>query len=198
MSRRPGGVGSLGALGGAWRLFLLLGLQFTSLGLLASMAFPGPVAGIAFVLLATAFPVLLMGLGALRSGSRTRGLGSLAVVLALLFVVLEGSMVTLLILRGRVLEVPWALGLPTAALVQVAGLCLIPLLLVGLAYGLTFPRRGLSAEDLASLRRRFGSGPEEEDDEEPQKEGPEDAGPPARGEAEPGSEAEATSAGEET
>ncbi len=64
----------------------------------------------------------------------------------------------MLLLRGRVLEAPWAAGLPLAAAIQLYGMWLAPLALVALAYALTFESFALRGEDLERLRRRFGGG----------------------------------------
>ncbi len=112
-----------------------------------------PAGDVVFALLAMAFPVALIALGAQRRGS----LGPLLWPLAALALVLEGCIVAMLMLRGQVLAASWFGGLPLAAAVQFYGLFLLPLFIVSLAYAWTFERFGLRQEDLDDLRRRFGS-----------------------------------------
>ncbi len=130
---------------------------------LAFLAFSSPVMLLAFVagtpagdalfaLLAAAFPVALIALGAQRRGS----LGPLRWPLAALVLILEATFVAMLILRGSILTAPWLGGLPLATAVQFYGLFLMPLALVSFAYAWTFERSGLRQEDLDELRRRFG------------------------------------------
>ncbi len=112
-----------------------------------------PAGEVAFALLAVAFPVALIALGAQRRGS----LGPLLWPLAVLLLVLEAAIVAMLALRGGVLTAPWLGGLPLATAIQFYGLFLLPLVLVSFAYAWTFERFGLRQEDLDELRRRFGS-----------------------------------------
>ena len=72
------------------------------------------------------------------------------IVLGLL-VILEGSGLLMLIFRHRVLDGPWFGGLPLSAAVQLYLLFLGPLLLVALAYALTFERFGIRERDLERL-----------------------------------------------
>lgn len=103
-----------------------------------------------FALLATAFPIALIALGASREGR----LGPLGWPLLALLLLLEGCVVALLALRGSVPTAPWFGGLPLATAIQVYGLFLAPLFFVSLLYALTFDRFGLRSEDLEKLRRR--------------------------------------------
>ncbi len=121
----------------------------------------GTVAGeVVFALLAAAFPVALIALGAQRRDSSHLSpsggtLGPLLWPLVALVVVLEGCVIAMLVLRGSVLTAPWFGGLPLAAAVQFYGLFLLPLGLVAFAYAWTFERFSLRQEDLDELRRRF-------------------------------------------
>ncbi|MEE8524476.1 MAG: hypothetical protein V3T72_11135 [Thermoanaerobaculia bacterium] len=117
-----------------------------------------PAGEIVFSLLAVAFPVALIALGA---SGRRRQLGPLVGGLAVLALLLEGFVVVMLVLRGQVLDGPWVGGLPLATAVQVYGLFLTPLLLVSLLYALTFERFGLRRQDLDELRRRYRKEPPE-------------------------------------
>ncbi len=111
-----------------------------------------PAGEVLFVLLAAAFPVALIALGAQRGGS----LGPLLWPLATLLLILEAGFIAMLALRGSVAAAPWLGGLPLATAVQFYGLFLLPLALVSFAYAWTFERFGLRREDLDELRRRFG------------------------------------------
>ena len=66
--------------------------------------------------------------------------------------------------RGQVLQGPWFGGFPVAAAIQVYGLWLGPLLLVTLAYGLTFDLWELREKDLRRFdaRRRSNGGDTEQ------------------------------------
>lgn len=110
--------------------------------------FDSGLAGWVFALLATAFPFVLIVLGACRDGR----LGPLALPLLAVFVLIEGSVVVMLAMRGQVLTAPWVGGLPLTAAVMIYGAFLAPLPLVALAYALTFDRFELRDEDLAKLR----------------------------------------------
>lgn len=131
----------------------LLFLAVASPAVLATFWVAGPVGEIVFALLATAFPVALIALGAARRGR----LGPLRLPLLVLTLILEGSVVAMLAVRGRVLELPWVAGLPLAAAIQLYGMWLAPLALVALAYALTFDGFTLRREDLERLRRSIGS-----------------------------------------
>lgn len=118
--------------------------------LLVCLLVGGRPAEVTFALLAAAFPVALIALGAARGGR----LGRLGPALAALLVLLGGSVVGLLLLRGRLLDGPWLADLPAGIILQLVGLCLAPLVLVALAYALTFDPDGLDPEGLERLRRR--------------------------------------------
>ena len=106
-------------------------------------------AQIIFALLATAFPVALIVLGASQKGR----LGPLGIPLLALLLVQEGSVIAMIVYRDNVLNGPWVGGLPLAAAIQIYVLWLLPLLLVALAYGLTFDSFSLKEDDLAELER---------------------------------------------
>ena len=139
------------------RGILLALLAIVSLAMLGALVLVGEGAGEFFALLAVAFPVLLVALGVRQKrGSEGRTPGSVGTALVALFILLELSAGILLLLRGRVLDGPWIFGLPAAVVVQLVGFWLGPLLLVGLAYALTFDSQGLREEDLNRLRQRWG------------------------------------------
>lgn len=143
--RAPGRASGLGS-----RLPLILAIL--SLLTLVCLLVPGRVSGSLFALLGVAFPAGLIALGASRHGRLDR---RVVLVLVLLLGILEASVAGVLVLSGDGAASAWTLfGLPAATLVQVAGLWLLPLPLVALAYAWTFDRAGVTREDLAALRRR--------------------------------------------
>lgn len=131
---------------------VLLALGPCSGLILVSFFLGEPVGSLLFALLAVAFPVGLIAVGAARDGR----LGPLAWPLGLLLLMLEGAMLGMVVLRGRVLELPWVGGLPLAAAIQLYGMWLAPLALVALAYALTFDRFTLTDEDLRRFREATG------------------------------------------
>jgi len=125
----------------------LLFLGLASPAMLVCSWFEGFAAELSFVVLVMGFPAALIALAVARNGE----LGPLRIPLMALTLMLEVCGVAMLLLRGQVLEGPWFGGFPAGAAVQIYGLWLGPLLLVALAYGLTFKRWELREEDL----RRF-------------------------------------------
>lgn len=132
-------------------------LAFASPAMLLVFVAGTPAGDVLFAVLAVAFPVALIALGAQRHGA----LGPLRWPLAALLLILEVDILVMLALRGSILTSPWLGGLPLAAAVQFYGLFLLPLVLVSFAYAWTFERFGLRQEELDELRRRFG--PPEDD-----------------------------------
>ena len=134
--------------GGSTRRALAVSLTVTSALLLATLVVGGPVGSLVFTVIAGVFPVLLMGLGALR-GNR---LGRLRWALLALAMLIVGSLLTMIGLRGQVADGPWILGLPLAAAIQLLGLFGLPIVLVSLTYGLGFEHHGVTDRDLEALR----------------------------------------------
>lgn len=126
-------------------------LAFASPAIVAASLSGPRLAGALFALLATAFPIALMAVGAERRGT----LGPLGWPLLGLLFYYEACVAAMYLARGRVLEAPWVLGLPLAAAIHFYGVFLLPLVLVALLYARTFERFGLTREDLDDLRRRF-------------------------------------------
>ncbi len=133
----------------------LLFLGLASPAVVVCSWFSGFAAELCFILLVMAFPAALITLAVARDG-----LGPLKAPLAALTIVLEVCGIAMLLLQGQVLQGPWFGGFPAAAAIQVYGLWLGPLLLVALAYGLTFDRWELPEEDLRRFdaRRRANGG----------------------------------------
>ncbi len=153
-------------------------LALSSPAILLAFVAGTAVGEVAFALLAMAFPVALIALGAQRRGSYRSSpsgasshsspsggtshssssggtIGPLLWPLVALVLVLETCVVAMLVLRGSVLTAPWFGGLPLAAAIQFYGLFLLPLALVSFAYAWSFERFGLRQKDLDELRRRF-------------------------------------------
>lgn len=129
------------------RRIALLFLALASPLVLVLFLMSWPVAEVLFALLVMAYPVALIVVAVTREGR----LGVVRFPLIGLLLFLEACAVGMLLLRGRVLDGAWFGGLPLSAAVQLYGLWLVPLLLVALAYGLTFDRFELRQEDLDRL-----------------------------------------------
>jgi hypothetical protein len=130
------------------RRLAIVFLGFSSPLLLVTSVLGGAWAEVVFVLVVMAFPVALI----VFAVAHREGIGPLALPLLVLLLILEGCGVALLLLRGHVIDGPWLGGLPLAAAIQLWGLFLAPLLLVALAYALTFDQFGIREEDLRRLR----------------------------------------------
>ncbi len=131
------------------RRAVLAFLSVASPGVLLAFWLGGSVGELLFALVAAVFPVALIVLAVVGRRRPAR----LVVPLLALSVVLVGSLVAIWLLRGRVDELPWIGGLPLAAAIQLYGLWLVPLLLVALAYALTFDTGSLDDAALEHLRR---------------------------------------------
>ncbi len=130
---------------------VLLFLALASPILLLVSAIDLPAGEVIFALVAVAFPIALIALGA----SHKDGLGPLRWPLVGLTIFFEICFVAMLLLRGQVLEAPWLGGLPLATAIQFYGVFLAPMLFVSWFYAATFEHYGLRSEDLDELRRRF-------------------------------------------
>jgi hypothetical protein len=94
--------------------------------------------------------VAASALGAARAG---RGVGRLKVPFALVFLILAGGFAAVLLLPPPDPADPTLfLGLPPAAAVVLLGIGLLPLLVLPVAYALTFEETTLSDDDLARVR----------------------------------------------
>ena len=94
--------------------------------------------------------VASMALGAARGGR----IGRLKLPFALVFLILAGGFAAALALPPETAESPLFLGLPPRAAVVLLGIGLLPLLIMPVAYALTFDEMTLSEEDLARVRRQ--------------------------------------------
>jgi hypothetical protein len=128
-----------------------LSLVFLSLASPAAVVlsfFPCPACEWAYALLVTAFPFALIAFSVGGGGGRLGAFGLALIALLLLF---EGSVIGMLLLRGRVFDAPWFGGLPAGAALQLYGLFVVPLVPVALLYALSFSVFGLRGEDLEQL-----------------------------------------------
>jgi hypothetical protein len=124
---------------------------------LACVLVGGPIASVLFGVATLAFPPALIGLAVARGGR----VGPLRWPLLLLAVLLQGSLVAMLVLSPRPDPGEWWFGLPPSTAILLLGPGLMCLLLVSLAYALTFSRHGPNDDDLRrirDLRRRRETG----------------------------------------
>jgi hypothetical protein len=93
--------------------------------------------------------VASMALGAVREG---KGVGRLKWAFAFVFVVLAGGFAAVLLLPPEPVGAPLWFGLPLRAAIVLIGIGLLPLLVLPLAYALTFDEMTLGEDDLARVR----------------------------------------------
>jgi hypothetical protein len=132
----------------AHRLALLV-LGSCSIIALVCLLVDHPAGPVMFGVAGFAFPPALIAIGAARDGR----IGTLAVPLLLITLLLEGCALGMLLLSDGAGPDEFWLGLPRATAIMLYGLWLSPLLLVSLVYAWHFERFGLRAEDLRRLRR---------------------------------------------
>lgn len=124
----------------------LITLATTSPLLLICCFVDEPAAGWIAALLAVVQPVALTALGACRQGS----LGPLRLLIPLILVWYLVVMSALLLLDGSRMTLA---GVPLPALLMLAGLWLVPMVLVTVAYTKSFSQFALTDEDLDRIRR---------------------------------------------
>ncbi len=113
---------------------------------------PGPPPAWAAWALATGSSLVMvaaMALGAVREG---KGVGNLGWAFAFVFVVLAGGFAATMLLPAEAPGAPLYFGLPLRAAIVLIGIGLLPLLVLPLAYALTFDEMTLSEDDLARVR----------------------------------------------
>lgn len=126
-------------------LIILVLLSFT---VLVCLLLGGPATSVLFGIAGFGFIPALIAVGACRRGK----LGSLGLPLALIMILLEGSLIGIFLCTGPVQQEEWWCGLPPATALMLFGLWLAPLLLVSLVYAWHFERFGLTSDDLARIR----------------------------------------------
>jgi len=130
-----------------WVRMALLAVAVASLGVLIGFGLGGEIGATVSLLLMPVFPLALIVLGASRRGH----LGSLFLPLLAVGILLEGGLIAMWLLRGRVLSAPWVGGLPLAASVLIYGMWIVPFVIVVLTYALTFNSFTLTEDDLRRL-----------------------------------------------
>ena len=113
---------------------------------------PGPPPAWAAWAMATGSSLVMvasMALGAAREG---KGIGRLKWVFALVFVILAGGFGAVMLLPAEAPGAPLWFGLPLRAAIVLIGIGLLPLLVLPLAYALTFDEMTLGEDDLARVR----------------------------------------------
>jgi hypothetical protein len=93
--------------------------------------------------------VASMALGAAREG---KGIGRLKWPFAFVLVVLVGGFSMVMMLPDEAPDAPLFLGLPLRAAIVLLGIGLLPLLVLPVAYALTFDDMTLGEDDLARVR----------------------------------------------
>jgi hypothetical protein len=117
------------------------------------------------VALSTALAMLAtMVLGAARDGRRNAGLGGLAIPFFVTFLLVAGGFSLALWLPAA--GEPLVLGLPRRAAIVLYGIGLLPLVILPVAYALTFDEMTLSEEDLERVRTAALAAQKEERDPE--------------------------------
>ncbi|HEX9938454.1 MAG TPA: hypothetical protein VGB15_15060 [Longimicrobium sp.] len=93
--------------------------------------------------------VASMALGAVR---QEKGIGRLKWPFAFVFIVLAGGFSAVMVLPDEAPGAPLFLGLPLRAAIVLIGIGLLPLLVLPVAYALTFDDMTLGEDDLARVR----------------------------------------------
>jgi hypothetical protein len=113
---------------------------------------PGPPPAWAAWALGTGLSLVMvasMALGAVREGKE---IGRLKWAFAFVFVVLAGGFAAVMLLPAEAPGAPLYFGLPLRAAIVLVGIGLLPLLVLPVAYALTFDEMTLSEDDLARVR----------------------------------------------
>lgn len=101
-----------------------------------------------YALAAVALPGALLLFGEPGRGPRRRLVAAAVTTLVLL----TGGLTSLMWLAGSEATDLWLLGLPVGLAIQIWGMCLAPLLIVGLLFALDFERFTPAARDLERIR----------------------------------------------
>jgi hypothetical protein len=131
------------------RSFALVLLALAALASLAAFGLGAAPAPWLAAFAGASFPVALIALGGVRRGR----LGTLALPLALLWLLLAFGLGAVLALPHGGPDVALAGGLPLATALMIFVLVPVPLLGLGLLYAVSFDRHGVSEEDLERMRR---------------------------------------------
>ena len=110
-------------------------------------------------LLATGIPASLCAIMALGAARGDKGLGSLKLPLAFVFVLLvTGFCLALALPAPEAKGATLFLGLPVRAAIVIYGIGLLPIIILPVAYALTFETQTLSDEDIAKVREVAAKG----------------------------------------
>lgn len=107
------------------------------------------IAALVFGALGIGFPTVLAAFGAQKNGS----LGPLKWPLTGLFALQEVCFFLMIYFEHRVLDGPWLGSLPYGAAIELYVLWLGPLIIVPLAYALTFDSFSLRSQDIEHLKK---------------------------------------------
>lgn len=119
----------------------------------ASAFLPGPPTAWAPWALAFGAVTVMVSASALGAARPDRGLGRLKLPLAIAFLVVAGGFAIVLSMPGTdAADGPLFLGLPPRAALVLLGIGLLPLLVMPVAYALTFEDMTLNEADLARVR----------------------------------------------
>jgi hypothetical protein len=119
----------------------------------ASAFLPGDPPGWAAWALALGTPVVMVAASALGAARPDRGLGRLKLPFALVLLIVAGGFALVLSMPGAdSASTTLFLGLPPRAAVVLLGIGLLPLLIMPVAYALTFDDMTLSDADLQRVR----------------------------------------------
>lgn len=102
--------------------------------------------------LGTGTAVVMVAASALGAARRDTGIGRLKVPFALVFLILAGGFAAVLSLPAVGPDPRLFLGLPAGAAIVLLGIGILPLLVLPVAYALTFDEMTLSEADLARVR----------------------------------------------
>lgn len=125
----------------------------------ASAFLPGGAPAWAPWLFALALPWLFVGVMALGSERPGRGIGRLALPFAFVWLILSGGFALLLGLPGDGAPPRLIFGLPLRAAIILYGIGLLPVLVLPVAYALTFDELTLTDDDLERVRAARRPGP---------------------------------------
>ena len=134
------------------RLVLIAAIIAIAIGYLSAFA-PGGTPSWAPWLLATGIPASLGAIMALGATRGTRGLGSLKIPFAFVFVVLAaGFCIALALPADQPNAEPIIFGVPLRAAIIIYGIGLLPIVVLPVAYAITFHTQTLSEADIARVR----------------------------------------------
>jgi hypothetical protein len=118
----------------------------------ASAFLPGDPPGWSPWALGIGTAVVMVAASALGAARRETGIGRLKAPFAIVFLILAGGFAAVLSMPAVGPNPPLFLGLPAGAAIVLLGIGILPLLVLPVAYALTFDEMTLSDADLARVR----------------------------------------------